>query len=159
MKGINNFLRDETDSKLSFVRLIGRHDAVFLFVIYTLFTFMFNLVDLISTNYIFAVNFWYLIYALYVFGRLMDNKKINKLKYLSFASVLLYAAIYLYTIRYHSQPFPERTYPLYNPIPLNQTLGNETFPLNSTEIGNDTLAANFAESGNNTESLPTGNDL
>lgn len=101
IKGIKNFLRDETDSKLSFVRLIGRHDAVFLFVIYTVFAFMFNIVDLISTNYIFAVNFWYLIYALYVFGRLMDNKKIDKLKYVSFLSVLIYAAVYLYTVSYH----------------------------------------------------------
>ena len=135
------------------MRLIGRHDAVFLFVIYTLFAFMFNLVDLISTNYIFAVNFWYLIYALYVFGRLMDNKKIGKLKYLSFASVLVYSAVYIYTIRSHSQPFPERTFPLYNPIPLNQTLGNETLSFNSTEGVNSTLA------GNSTESQPSGNEL
>ena len=32
IKGIKNFSRDENNHKLSFVRLIGRHDAVFLFV-------------------------------------------------------------------------------------------------------------------------------
>jgi hypothetical protein len=100
IKGIKNFQRDEENSKLSFTRLIGRHDAVFLFVIYTLFTVAFNLVDIIATNYIFAINFWYTLYALYVFGRLMDNKKINKLKYVSFLSILVYMAIYFYTLQY-----------------------------------------------------------
>ncbi len=61
---------------------------------------MFNLVDLISTNYIFAVNFWYLVYALYVFGKLMDNKKIENLKYVSFFSVVVYVGIYCYTLQY-----------------------------------------------------------
>lgn len=98
IKGIKNFARDEQNQKLSFTRLIGRHDAVFLFVIYTIFTFMFNLVDVISTNYIFAVNFWYMIYALYVFGKLMDNRKINRLKYASFMSVMIYAFIYCMTL-------------------------------------------------------------
>ena len=108
IKGIKNFTRDEQNSKLSFVRLIGRHDAVFLYVIYTLFTLLFNIVDFFSSNYIFGINFWYLIYALYVFGRLMDNKKINGLKIASFISVILYVTFYCYTLQYRANPFPDR---------------------------------------------------
>lgn len=100
IKGIKNFTKDETNGKLSFTRLIGRHDAVFLFVIYTLFVFLFNAVDFISTNYFYATNFWYMIYALYTFGKLMENKKIGYLKYFSFISVLLYTAIFLYSMNY-----------------------------------------------------------
>jgi hypothetical protein len=99
IKGIKNFPKDETNSKLSFVRLIGRHDAVFLFVIYTLFTFLFNFVDFISTDYHFGINFWYLIYAIYIFGKLMEDKKISALvKFVSFLSVVIYTGVYLYTL-------------------------------------------------------------
>lgn len=98
IKGIKNFARDETNQKLSFVRLIGRHDAVYLFVIYTLFTLLFNMVDTFASSYIFIVNLWYTLYALYVFGKLMDNKKIHSLKYFSFLSILLYGAVYFYTL-------------------------------------------------------------
>ncbi|CDW74674.1 UNKNOWN [Stylonychia lemnae] len=144
IKGIKNFTRDETNSKLSFVRLIGRHDAVFLFVIYTMFTFLFNLVDTLANNYVFVFNLWYTVYALYVFGKLMDNKKINTLKLFSFFSILLYGLIYCYTLQYQINPFPERVYPLYNPNPINATQStnstiidsNQTISINSTN-GND----------------------
>lgn len=46
--GIQKFVRDEIQQKLTFIRLIGRHDAVFLFVIYSLFTVIFTVVDIFS---------------------------------------------------------------------------------------------------------------
>lgn len=161
IKGIKNFSRDETNAKLSFVRLIGRHDAVFLFVIYTLFTVLFNIVDFFSSNYIFAVNLWYLVYALYVFGRLMDNKKIGGLKFISFLSVILYGVIYCYTLTYHQNPFPNRKYPLYNPIQViasfNLTTGDI---LNMTNTGNLTFGLdNITQDANNTIPIDIGNDL
>ena len=70
--GIQRFVRDEQLKKLSFVRLIGRHDAVFLFVVYTLFTVLFTLVDVCSRDFRFGLNFWYLGYATYTFARLME---------------------------------------------------------------------------------------
>lgn len=100
IKGVHNFSRDETNQKLSFVRLIGRHDAVFLFVLYTMFTFFFNFVDFVSASYYFGLNFWYLIYAIYAFGKLMEGKKITALRYISFLSVVAYAALYCYTLTY-----------------------------------------------------------
>jgi len=55
------------------VRLIGRHDTVFLYVIYGLFIFVFTCVDLVSTGELsFAANLWYVPYALYAFAKLMD---------------------------------------------------------------------------------------
>lgn len=137
IRGIKNFARDEKNQKLSFVRLIGRHDAVFLFVIYTIFTMLFNIVDFFSSNYIFGVNLWYIVYALYVFGKLMDNKSIGGLKYASFVSVIVYALIYCYTLRYHTNPFPDRKFPLYNPIAttVNATIGNDTMNMNTTAEG------------------------
>ncbi len=67
-------MSDELKQKLSFVRLIGRHDAVFLFVVYTLFTVLFTLVDTFSRDFGFAINMWYLGYATYAFARLMEQK-------------------------------------------------------------------------------------
>lgn len=143
IRGINNFLRDEDKTKLSFVRLIGRHDAIFLFVIYTLFTFLFNVVDFFSTNYIFGLNFWYLIYALYVFGKLMDNKNTKMLRLASIMSILGFMVVYLYTLQYQTNLFPDRTFPLYDPnaaviVPANNnaTLSADN-STNSTDINYD----------------------
>jgi 1,4-dihydroxy-2-naphthoate octaprenyltransferase len=73
--GIYSFVQDEHEQKLTFVRLIGRHDAVFLFVIYGLFIAIFTSVDLFSTGDLhFAANFWYVPYTLYAFAKLMDHK-------------------------------------------------------------------------------------
>jgi hypothetical protein len=74
------------------VRLIGRHDAVFLFVIYTLFTFIFTIVDVFSKDYRVAVNMWYIGYGLYAFARLMEQKRSQGfgLKVLSMISVVVF---------------------------------------------------------------------
>lgn len=72
---------------------------MFLFVIYTFFTFLFNFVDFVSSDFKFGYNFWYLIYAIYIFGKLMEDKKISTLvKYVSFLSVVVYTAVYVYTL-------------------------------------------------------------
>lgn len=73
IKGIMNFQKDEQKQKLSFVRLVGKHDAVFLFVIYSIFVFTLNFMDFVSTHNIYCLNFWYTLYAIYVFGKLMDG--------------------------------------------------------------------------------------
>ena len=74
------------------MRLIGRHDAVFLFVIYTLFTFIFTIVDVFSKDYRVAVNMWYIGYGLYAFARLMEQKRSKGfgLKVLSMISVVVF---------------------------------------------------------------------
>lgn len=79
VRGIKNYQRDQEAKKLSFVRMVGKHDATFLFVIYSLFTFLFNLVDFFCHSYYFGINFWYLIYAYCTFESLMDTKQISRL--------------------------------------------------------------------------------
>jgi hypothetical protein len=76
IRGINNFNKDEKKEKVSFVRLVGKHDASFLFIIQSLFVFLVNLMDFFSTNYIIGFNLWYIIYVIYAFGKIMDGKKI-----------------------------------------------------------------------------------
>eukprot|EP00347_Sterkiella_histriomuscorum_P017077 403350756 len=144
IRGIDNFQRDEDKSKLSFVRLVGRHDAVFLFVIYTLFTFLFNIVDFFSTNYIFGINLWYIIYSLYVFGKLMDNKKIGKLRYASFVSIVVYCVIYAFTLQYQTNMFLDRTFPLYNPNPIMNMTGdiNGTTGADNSTLSGDVISGN-----------------
>jgi|LauGreDrversion4_2_1035121.scaffolds.fasta_scaffold167710_2 1,4-dihydroxy-2-naphthoate octaprenyltransferase len=76
VKGLGRFVADETKGKLTFVRLIGRHDGVFLFVVYSLFSTLFTLVDACAKPEIrLAANGWYLLYALYAFGKLMEHKQ------------------------------------------------------------------------------------
>jgi len=67
-----------------------------------MFTFLFNFVDFISASYYFGINFWYLIYAIYAFGKLMDGKKITTLRYISFIYVAAYAVVYCFTLRYQT---------------------------------------------------------
>jgi uncharacterized membrane protein len=132
--GIRSYVQDETELKLTFVRLIGRHDGVFLFVQYALFIMIFTLVDLFSTYDLrFALNLWYIPYALYAFAKLMDHKQSQSRVFFitSLVSVILFISIYLFTVTFHNKPFPERVFPLYRPpsIPVNETLaipGNET---------------------------------
>jgi 1,4-dihydroxy-2-naphthoate octaprenyltransferase len=102
--GIFSFVSDEHEQKLTFVRLIGRHDAVFLFVIYALFIAIFTSVDLFSTGDLhFAANFWYVPYALYAFAKLMDHKQSSSKIFwaLSLLSVFTFIGVYLYTIKHH----------------------------------------------------------
>mmetsp|Transcript_45852 Transcript_45852/g.33599 ORF Transcript_45852/g.33599 Transcript_45852/m.33599 type:complete len:150 (+) Transcript_45852:795-1244(+) len=116
VRGIRNYARDMEAKKLSFVRLIGRHDATFLFVMNSLFTFFFNLVDFFVQNYAYAINFWYLIYAYFTFEYIMDSKVISRFfKWFSFLSFIAYAGLYCYTLTYMANPQPDRTYPLYDP--------------------------------------------
>jgi hypothetical protein len=122
--------------------MVGRHDATFLFVIYSLFTFLFNLVDFFAHSYYFGYNFWYLIYAYCSFESLMESKRISAVfKWVSFFSVLFYAATYCYSLRFLDNPFPNRLYPLYDPnrnfTETNSTTVangyNETISLNTTD--------------------------
>ena len=140
--GIQGFTRDEQAQRLSFVRLIGRHDAVFLFVVYSLFTVLFTLVDTLSKDFRFGVNMWYLGYATYAFARLMEQKKAQGkgLWVVSLMSVAVFTVVYLLTLKNFSvNPHPERTFPLFKPpAPANQTLvGNETL----SAFVNETVAA------------------
>jgi len=125
VRGIKNYSRDMEAKKLSFVRLIGRHDATFLFVMNSLFTFFFNLVDIFVQNYAYGFNFWYLFYAYFTFEYLMDSKVIATwFKWLSFLSVIVYTAVYCYTLTYMANPFPDRTFPLYPAVePLVEESG------------------------------------
>jgi hypothetical protein len=134
--GIQRVVKDEQKQKLTFVRLIGRHDAVFLFVIYTLFTVLFVLVDVFSRDFHFGMNFWYLGYATYAFARLMEHKNAQGkgLWIVSFLSVMVFIAVYLYAMKSYSvNPHPQRTFPLYILKVLNQTMTNETAAINVTE--------------------------
>lgn len=132
VKGIQNYMKDEQRGKMSFVRLIGRHDAVFLFVIYGLFNSVSTIIDALSRDFRFGVNLWYLIYALYAFAKLMDHKQSSSkwLRILSFGTIVAYISIYVFfTLRFHKNPFPEREFPLYKPI-IEQ---------NSTNLTNSTI--------------------
>ena len=95
--GIQRFVKDEQHKKLTFVRLIGRHDAVFLFVVYTVFTVLFTLVDVCSRDARYGLNLWYLGYATYTFARLMEQKQTQGrgLWVISFLSVAVFIAVYL----------------------------------------------------------------
>jgi hypothetical protein len=113
--------------------MVGRHDATFLFVIYSIFTFLFNLVDFFTHNYYFGINFWYLIYAYCTFETLMESKKISfVLKWISFFSVVIYTATYCYSLTYLENPFPERSFPLYDPNKNVSGASNETVATNGT---------------------------
>ena len=148
--GIFSFVQDEHEQRLTFVRLIGRHDAVFLYVIYGIFIAIFTSVDLFSTGELrFAANFWYVPYALYAFAKLMDHKQSSSKFFwtLSLLSVIAFVGIYLFTIKYHVVPFPDRVFPLY--APTNATMiGNDTVSLNETSSLNSTIMGNVTE-GNN----------
>ena len=101
VKGLSRFVKDETSGKLTFLRLIGRHDAVFLFVIYSVFTTLFVLVDACSKPDLrLAANIWYLLYALYAFGKLMDHKQSQSkwLLRLSLLTVFIFTAVHLSTM-------------------------------------------------------------
>lgn len=100
IRGIFNFDKDEQKQKLSFVRLVGKHDAVFLFVIYSMFIFLLNLLDLFTVNYFYGLNFWYSIYSIFAFGKLMDGKKVSVIRYISFLTIPIYLGIYVYTMSY-----------------------------------------------------------
>lgn len=106
------------------MRLIGKHDAVFLFVIYSLFVWMFNTIDFFATSYSFGLNYWYLVYALYVFGKLMDSKRIGNLRYASFVSIIIYCLVYGFTLKNQINLFPNRSYPLFSI--QNDTMTNAT---------------------------------
>ena len=110
------------------MRLIGRHDAVFLFVVYSLFTVLFTVVDAVSKDFRFGLNLWYIAYAIYAFARLMEQKKAQGkgLWIVSLMSVAVFSAVYLLTMKNFSvNPHPERTFPLFKPpVIVNQTLGN-----------------------------------
>lgn len=121
VRGIQTFTRDEAAGKMSFVRLIGRHDAVFMFVIYALFTTVFTIVDTLASDWRFAANLWYLVYALYAFGKLMDHKQSGSrwLYRLSLLTILVFIAGYTYSLSRHENPFPQREFPLYSPVIVN----------------------------------------
>ncbi len=139
VRGIKNFARDQENKKLSFVRMIGRHDATFLFVIYSLFTFLFNMVDFFCHSYYFGINFWYLIYAYCSFEKLMESKTISTcFKWVSFFSVIFYTAGYCYSLTFLENPFPNREFPLYNP---NKNVTNAT-GVNGTDFSGSNLAGN-----------------
>ena len=157
VRGIQSFVNDDAKGKMTFVRLIGRHDAVFLFVIYSLFTTVFTLVDLFSADYIFAVNLWYLIYALYAFAKLMDHKQSTGkgLRFLSLLTVIAFTALYIYTLKFHKNPFPQREFPLYSPPPPPQAV-------NTTDVSGNSTIANDKQAINSTDVIvnaTTGNDL
>ena len=129
VKGIGNFVKNEQAGKMTFVRLVGRHDAVFLFVLYSLFTCLFCIVDAFSSNYILAANIWYIVYALYAFGKLMgsDNKNTqNKWLYrISLLTVFIFIAVYSCTLHGRLNPFPEREFPLYKPAEIAPVINGE----------------------------------
>ena len=124
-------------NKLTFVRLIGRHDAVFLFVVYSLFTVLFVLVDVFSRDYRFAINFWYLGYATYAFARLMEQKQAQGkgLWTLSIMSLIAFIGIYLYSMyNFSVNPHPDRKFPLYShEVPTNQTIANVTLNITASQ--------------------------
>lgn len=125
--------------------MIGRHDATFLFVIYSLFTFLFNMVDFFCHSYYFGINFWYLVYAYCSFEKLMESKNISLVfKWISFFSVLIYTAGYCYSLTFLENPFPNREYPLYNP---NKNITNGT---NGTSMDGNSTMDLLIDGGNST---------
>mmetsp|Transcript_23707 Transcript_23707/g.18126 ORF Transcript_23707/g.18126 Transcript_23707/m.18126 type:complete len:320 (+) Transcript_23707:99-1058(+) len=113
IRGVNAVDKDKAKGKLSFVILIGKHDAVFLFVIYSFFIFVMNLLDTVTVSYVFGVNLWYNVFTIYAFGKLMEGKNFYWLRVASFLALLTFTSLFIYTMRFHSQPFPDRTFPLY----------------------------------------------
>jgi len=116
LRGVQRFTKDEAANKMSFVRLIGRHDSVFLFVLYSAFLAMFSIVDCLAQDYRLGLHTWYIIYALYAFAKLMDAKSSQGrgIRWVSRATVVVFAIGYIYSMKYMRNPFPNREFPLYS---------------------------------------------
>lgn len=110
----------EPAAKTTFVRLIGQHDSIFLFLIFTAYLCFNTVLD--------SLNYWdahqlsvlvYLPWALYVFNRLMDERPASLRKswlpYLITCGSLIAIFVYLKSqveLKNSMPPF-EREYPLW----------------------------------------------
>lgn len=136
--GLSRFAEYEAKGKLTFVRLIGRHDAVFLFVVYSIFAALFTLVDACSKPDIrLATNGWYLVWALYAFGKLMEHKQAKWLPRFSLLTVAIFIAVHISLLGLQKKTEFTRDGALFVAKVINETMasngtGNATALLNVT---------------------------
>lgn len=96
----------------NFVTLIGRHDCLFLYVVFSMFVFVYNLLDMFATAYEIGYNLWYLLFSFYIINCAMDEKLVSKTFLLikSRIGVFVYCAIYLTTLQATKNPLPKVNY-------------------------------------------------
>lgn len=125
------------------MKLIGRHDAVFLFVVYSIFAALFTLVDACSKPDIrLAANGWYLVWALYAFGKLMEHKQAKWLPRFSFLTVLIFLAVHISLLGLQKKTEFVREGPLFVAKVINETIAANATAVNATsEIVNVTNVA------------------
>lgn len=61
--------------KTTFVRLLGQHDTIFLILIFSMMVGITNILDAITFNWLYLLNLTYIVFILYVFQRLMEEKQ------------------------------------------------------------------------------------
>ena len=131
--GLSRFAEYEAAGKLSFVRLIGRHDAVFLFVVYSIFAALFTLVDACSKPDVrLAANGWYLVWALYAFGKLMEHKQAKWLTRFSLLTVAIFLAVHISLLGLQKKTDFTREGPLFVAKLVNETMDANGIATNGT---------------------------
>ena len=113
----------EPTIKTTFVRLLGQHDTIFLILIFSLMVGITNLLDAITFNWLYTLNLTYIIFILYVFQRLMEEKQ-QKLANSFLAGIVIVFSIFFIVLYLsvlavcaHELPKPVRNYPLFKPKP------------------------------------------
>ena len=113
----------EPTVKSTFVRLLGQHDTIFLMLIFSSMIAIANLLDAITFNWLYLLNLTYIIFILYVFQRLMEEKQ-QKLANSYLAGIVIFFSIFFIVLYLgvlavcaHEVPKPIRNYPLFKPKP------------------------------------------
>jgi hypothetical protein len=113
--GIKKLKVDEDKGKMSFVRMVGKHDAIFLYLMFSIFTFIFNVIDFSTVTYSFASLIWFSVFTLYMFDRLMEDKDITMYHtFLSWFAMAAYCVHYVYLVNQMNNPWPKRSFPLFS---------------------------------------------
>jgi hypothetical protein len=113
----------EPTVKSTFVRLLGQHDTIFLILIFSFMVGITNLLDALTFNWLYSLNLTYVIFILYVFQRLMEEKQ-QKLANSYLAGIVIFFSLFFIVLYLsvlavcaHEVPKPVRNYPLFKPKP------------------------------------------
>jgi hypothetical protein len=113
----------EPTHKSTFVRLLGQHDSIFLILIFSLMVGVTNLLDALTFNWLYALNLTCVVFMLYVFQRLMEEKQ-TKLANSYLPGIVIFFSIFFIVLYLsvlavcaHEVPKPVRNYPLFKPKP------------------------------------------
>jgi hypothetical protein len=77
IRGVTKFKIYKERKYENFITLIGRHDSLFLYIVFGFFMFTYNFIDTLSSAYELAFNLWFVLFALYLVNCAMDEKTIQ----------------------------------------------------------------------------------